>query len=113
MIQDERKYGTCWTDLNIKDSHTGKIKWVSVLGYNTFALNYITIQFLVMTTFSMCFQAGLNAGIVTTIWAINPLFTALFDKILFGQSLATRHLVGVICLVFSAAAISLSGVFAE
>ena len=63
-----------------------------------------------LTTFGMCLSAGINAGIVTTIWAINPLFGALFDKIIFGQNLTGRHFIGVGCLIVCAALISLSGV---
>jgi drug/metabolite transporter (DMT)-like permease len=111
-VEGKRKYGNCGTDLNLKQNpaYGGKVKWGNVFGMFAYSLNYIAFQFLVMTTFALCFEAGMNAGIVSSIWSISPLFAAFFDRLFFNQSLATRHYLGIICLVFSAAAISLSGV---
>ena len=83
MCKSKRERGECSVDLNIKVE--GKIRWVpNVIGFFTFSLNYLSIQCIVLYTFSLCYDAGINAGIVTTIWAINPLFSAVMDRVLFG-----------------------------
>lgn len=54
--------------------------------------------------------ANLNAGIVSTIWAIGPLYSALVDFLFFKQKLFTSHLIGLVCLISCAMCISLASV---
>ncbi len=63
-------------------------------------------------TFGLCLEANLNAGIVSTIWAVTPLYGAVLDYLFFGQRLSTRHIVGVFTLIACAASISLANVIA-
>jgi len=61
-------------------------------------------------TLSLCASAEINAGIITTIWSINPLIGAVADKLIFGRAFQLRHMIGVFALIGCAACISLSGV---
>ena len=56
-------------------------------------------------------RAGVNVGVITCIWSISPLFIAVLDFLIYGQTLSYYHLIGLIALVLSAASISLVGKF--
>jgi drug/metabolite transporter (DMT)-like permease len=51
-----------------------------------------------------------NEGIITSVWAVTPLFGALLDYFAFGEKLSRKHLIGVFSLVGCAALISLSSI---
>lgn len=53
--------------------------------------------------------AAVNAGIITGIWNIEPLCLALFDYLLYRQTLTYQHWVGMLSLVLCAVLISLEG----
>lgn len=65
---------------------------------------------MAILTFYFSALADVNPGIITTIWAINPLFTAILDFLIYGQRLQKFHIAGILCLVFCVAFISLSKV---
>lgn len=73
-----------------------------------FALVYLTYQTLVVLTFNFSLQAGVNPGLVSTIWATTPLFAGFLDYVLFGQRLTKKHFIGVICLAICVVCISLT-----
>ena len=75
-----------------------------------YCLIYFTFQTIVVLTFQYCLLANVNAGIVSTIWSITPLFAAKFDYLLFGESLTRKHLIGLVCLVLCVGCISIGGV---
>ena len=56
-------------------------------------------------------QAGLNIGITISIWAINPFFVALVEKIRFNNSLTCSQFLGMLALTVMAVMVSLSDVF--
>lgn len=53
--------------------------------------------------------ANVNAGLITTIWSVNPVFMALMDRICFGQKLQTYHLIGTLFIVICTVILSVSG----
>lgn len=59
-------------------------------------------------SFTFSHLAGVNEGVITSVWAVTPLFGALLDYLVFGVKLTKKHLVGVLTLVFCATLISLS-----
>lgn len=54
-------------------------------------------------------KAHINAGVIITIWSVNPLFMAICDKIFFNQSLRYFHFLGMFSIVICTIVISLSG----
>ena len=84
--------------------------WYNVIMFLLFTCIYLTIQSIVIITFSYCIDANLNAGIVSTIWAVSPLYGAVIDYVAFGERLSVKHLVGVFCLIACAASISMSNI---
>ena len=89
----------------------GQTDWGNIGWFTFYCLNYLAYQILVVLTFFFCLLAKVNAGVVTTIWSITPLFAAMFAYILFGERLTQKHLVGLVCLVLCVALISLNELF--
>lgn len=54
--------------------------------------------------------AGVNVGVITTIWSVNPLFMAVADYLIYGQRLQYFHIIGLIAIVACTICISLSSV---
>lgn len=73
----------------------------------------VVIFYVVSCTLDLALRAGVNIGIVTTIWAINPFTSALMDWIIYGVALKAHHWFGMFGLVLCAALISLSSMFTE
>lgn len=55
-------------------------------------------------------RAGVNAGIITTLWSLNPLYIAVCDYFFFGTKLRYYHHVGTFAIIVCIILISLSGV---
>lgn len=58
-------------------------------------------------------MAKINAGVVTTIWSINPLFNAVADYFLNNQGLTAHHMIGMVGMVLCLVFISLSKIVGE
>jgi len=65
---------------------------------------------LAILTFHYAIRADINVGVISTVWAINPLFLAVLDFLIYKQQLTKKHLLGMISLVLCAVCISLSRV---
>ena len=89
-------------------SKNGRLNKMNIFGFLMFALNYTCYQFLAIITFYNALKADLNVGVISGIWAINPLFLAILDYILFDTRLTNRHIIGILCLIISATMVSLS-----
>ena len=53
----------------------------------------------------------INAGIITTIWCVNPLLMAITDWCFFGIRLEYYHYIGMFAIVACTVILSLNGVF--
>jgi drug/metabolite transporter (DMT)-like permease len=70
---------------------------------------YIGIQTLIILTMHFAHLAGVNVGIITTIWGIQPLLAAVLDFFINGQRLTKFHLAGIIFIVLGGICVSVSG----
>ena len=82
----------------------------NLLGFIAYCCVYLCIQNMAMLTMFTAKLAGVNVGVIITIWSINPLFMALLDYLFFGQKLKYYHVIGTISIVICTIVISLSGV---
>ena len=69
----------------------------------------ITISKLMTIYFSN--MSGVNVGVITTMWSIEPLFGALLDRIINGQKLSINHAIGIILIVSGAISIGYAGIY--
>ena len=52
---------------------------------------------------------GVNVGIITTLWSIQPLFSSVLDYFINGQKIQANHILGMLFVIASGVAISMSG----
>lgn len=57
--------------------------WYNVFGFFVFCLIYLLINVTAFITMWFAALAGMNAGIITVIWSVGPLFLALSDYVLY------------------------------
>lgn len=88
-----------------------KLDWSLVFCYVLGAVLGTSIFFAINTTFFLCGKAGLNIGIAETVWGFTPFLTAILEFGFFRTQLQTHHIVGIACMLFAAALISLSQLF--
>lgn len=76
-----------------------------------FSLLYFLTQNLAFLTMWFAGLARINVGVITTIWAVNPLFMAIIDSIIFKQKLLYYHYIGMFSIVACTLIISVSRLF--
>ena len=54
--------------------------------------------------------AHINVGIITTVWALTPLFMAIADSCIFHIKLEYFHYIGMFCIVICTVVLSLNDV---
>ena len=54
-------------------------------------------------------EAGINVGVITVIWSINPLLMAFFDRIIYKTQLKYYHYIGLITIMICTAIIAIMG----
>jgi len=72
------------------------------------AIMQMSIIIAIAYNFKLARQAGLNIGIAQAIWAINPLFQAIFDLFLYRSKIYAFHWIGMILFVLCGVLVSLS-----
>lgn len=53
--------------------------------------------------------SGVNVGVITTIWSVQPLIAAVLDYLVNKEVIGFHHLVGMILIVLGAVSIGYSG----
>ena len=91
-----------------EDNRTTKCNCLGVLGFVGFCLSYLLVQIMAFVTMWFANLANVNPGIITVIWALGPLYTALADRWLFHQKLQSYHYVGMVLIITCAILIALS-----
>lgn len=62
-----------------------------------------------MLTMYFATKAGINVGVVTVIWSVNPLLMALADKIVYQTKLKYYHYIGLLAIMLCTVCIALMG----
>ena len=55
-------------------------------------------------------MSGINVGVITTIWSVQPLIAAIIDWIVYRQQLGFHHIIGMILVILGAIAIGTTGI---
>lgn len=54
--------------------------------------------------------SGINVGVITTIWSVQPLIAAILDWVFYRQVLGLNHLIGMILIILGAVSIGYAGI---
>jgi drug/metabolite transporter (DMT)-like permease len=69
----------------------------------------VGIFYAVLISLGLAIQAGINIGLVISIWAIGPFLAALLDLFVYRVPMKTFHIIGMIAMMACAVLIALSG----
>ena len=86
----------------------GKVHCKNVCGFTAFCLVYFLIQNLAFVMMWTANLAGLNIGVVTVIWAINPALLACVEYFVFGTKPQIAHAFGILCMIACSVLLALS-----
>lgn len=65
---------------------------------------------MVVITLYLSAKAGVNAGLITSIWSITPFCFSVAEKVLYGTKMKTNHFIGMLLIMICAVLLSLSSV---
>jgi multidrug transporter EmrE-like cation transporter len=99
------KTGKPWVNQNIIVD--GKFKVNNLFGFVMNCVVYVIVNNVCFVTMYFTNEAGINVGVITTIWCVFPLYTALADYWMFKTKLEYYHWIGltsiIICSLFISA----------
>lgn len=87
----------------------GTTNWRGVIAILANCFIIIGIFMAVLTSLGLAIKAGINIGLVVSIWAIGPFLAALLDLFCYRVPMQTFHIIGMIAMLTCAILISLSG----
>jgi len=85
----------------------GSTNWAVICWTIVNALICTFIWVIVMLTMKYSLMAGVNIGLVITIWAINPFTSALMDYFVYSSKLQCFHWLGMGGLLLCAVLVAL------
>lgn len=71
------------------------------------------MQFLVLVNFGASNAAGINIGLIATLWSLNPFFVSLFEYLFFRHSLSGKQFCGMLLILLCAVFLGLSKAFLD
>ena len=91
-----------WNDQNLVVN--GQIVKEHVVGFIAYCFLYFLVQNMAFLTMYFADRAQINAGIISTLWSLNPLYMAVCDYWLYGTKLKYYHHLGtfsiILCIIF-------------
>lgn len=100
--------GVFWNNNNLIVD--GQLVKENVVGFLAYCALYFLVQNMAFLTMYFADRADVNAGIITTLWSLNPLYMAVCDYFLYGTKLKYFHHLGTFAIVLCIILISLNGV---
>ena len=79
---------------------------MNLLRFSIQCVIFLLVNCSIFLTMYYAHLANVNVGVITTIWAVQPLAGALMDKLLNDEPLHISHLVGIILVIISSLCIS-------
>ena len=89
----------------------GKLNPVHLVLFMIMCCLFLGIMSSIFLTMYYSHMSGVNVGVITTIWSVQPLIAAFFDWVLYKQMLGFHHVLGMILVILGAVAIGYSGIY--
>lgn len=106
-IKNFRAGGVFWNNQNLIVDN--QIKWKHLLLWLIFAAEGLCNITLSYITFYYSIRSGVNSGVITVIWRLTVLLSAVADYFMYGIKLRYYHIVGLASIFLSCIAISFAG----
>lgn len=88
----------------------GKVNVRHLLLFLIMCCIFFGIMSSIFMTMYFSHLSGVNVGVITTIWSVQPLIAAVVDYLIYRQMLGFNHFVGMILVVLGAVSIGYSGI---
>ncbi|CAI2371812.1 unnamed protein product [Moneuplotes crassus] len=89
-----------WEDSNFRNNQTGGFHWKNLAGILIYCLVVILTALCINLTFRFALYADINQGILTSIFGVSALISAVLAYFLFGDKLKNYHIFGMIMIMF-------------
>ena len=76
-----KKNGVFWNNQNIMVN--GKVSCISILRVFIYCILLFTAQYSAFLTIWSAQQAQINVGVVSSIWAVEPILATIYDSIIY------------------------------
>lgn len=89
-FKNGKNYGS-WEHSNFRNSETGGFHWFNFFGVIWYIINLILSGVLVIFAYKYAILADINQGILSTLFALAALFSAIIAYFVFGEKLKLVH----------------------
>ena len=80
-----------WENSNFRNPATGGLNWANIAGLLIYTLISICGGFAVIFTFKFALEGDINQGIITTLFGLSAIFSAILAYVIFGERLKVAH----------------------
>jgi drug/metabolite transporter (DMT)-like permease len=88
-----------WENSSFRDPATDRFRWNSVFAVILDAVIKVTAGWLVIISFKYALYAGINQGVITTIFTLSAIYVAFISWFMFNEKLNRFHVVGMLLLI--------------
>ena len=79
----------------------------NLIGFIGYSVCLLGSQNMMYLTLYFASAADVNAGVIITLWSIDPLMLAFFDRVVFKEKLKCYHIQGMVSILICSLTISL------
>lgn len=110
LIRSKRKSGSLWVweDSAFRKEETNGINWWTVFFVVLSAAQSIVSRFLAILSFKYAILAGINQGLMTSLYSLSAIFLAIAARFLFNERMKPQLVVGMILLFLGVVLIGFS-----
>ena len=84
-----------WEESCFRNPDTNGILWIAVAAQLFEAVFYFFGGYLIVLSFEYTLYAGLNQGVISSIFSFNSLLMTIFGFLIFGEQLTEYHYAGI------------------
>ncbi|CAI2364831.1 unnamed protein product [Moneuplotes crassus] len=101
-----KKYLT-WQDSNFRNPETGKFCWKRFSAIFLYSAIILVSGYFLLYTFQFGTYGNMNHGILTSLFGLSAIFSAVLAYFLFGDRLKIFHVIGIILMLICIVGLSL------
>ena len=88
-----------WKNSPFRDPDTDKFRWSPVWAVILDTIIKVSAGYFVIVSFKYAMYAGINQGVITTIFTLSAIYVALISWFMFNEKLNRFHIIGMLLLI--------------
>jgi drug/metabolite transporter (DMT)-like permease len=88
-----------WENSGFRDPRTDTFRWKAVWAVLLDVVIKVVAGWLVIISFKYALYAGINQGVITTVFTLSSIYVAIMSWFLFDEKLNRFHIVGMLLLI--------------